>query len=373
MLTVDNAGSYLRAQGLITANAAVDGDLDIMSATRRNRNLQVTTRSQGNFLIKQPNDRQTIAVDTLRREALFYVFCQNEPMTGSVRPLLPRLIRADLSEALLILELLREAKPLWRYYEESSAAVFPRAPAAAVGRALAAVHQTFETPEMLAHPGLAFLEAKAPWALGIHRPNPEVLTYMSSAQISLTRILQSQPEVRHELDELRKAWQPQAVIHGDVKMDNFILVPTGTADQEPALYLVDWEMVQLGDPAWDLGGAFHDFVYFWVLSMDHDVPLREMAAGARYPLSAMRPAIHALWSAYCQRKGLTVAEGSALLRRTVRYSAARVIQTAYEMARHFPVIPAPSVLMLQVGVNLLKGPARGLSDLYGLTEEGDPV
>ncbi|MGE5674495.1 MAG: phosphotransferase [Mycobacterium leprae] len=372
MVTVDNAGRYLQAVGLISTEAAIDGDLDIISATRRNRNLQVTTRGSGNFLIKQPNDPQTIAVDTLRREALFYAFCQNEPAAAALRPLMPRLIRAYLDEALLILELLREAKPLWRYYDGFTGDEFPRQPAAAVGRALATVHRTFGAPELLAHPGLAFLEAQTPWALEIHRPNPEILTYMSSAQINLIRILQGQPEAVRALDELRAAWQPETVIHGDVKLDNFLIIPSPD-EQAPVLYLVDWELVQRGDPAWDLGGAFHDFIYFWVLSMDHTAPLAEMAAGATHPLSALRPAIHALWSAYCEGMSLTGAAGSSLLHRTVRYSAARVIQTAYEMARHFPMIPPPSVLMLQIGVNLAREPERALAELYGLTEEGDPL
>jgi Ser/Thr protein kinase RdoA (MazF antagonist) len=373
MVTVDNAVSYLQAQELITADAAVDGDLDIISATRRNRNLRITTRSNGNFLIKQPNDRQSIAVDTLRREALFYAFCQREPAAAGLRQILPRLIQADLPEALLILELLRDAKPLWLYYEESETAEFPVAPAAAIGRALAMVHHLFRAKDLRAHPHLAFLGTQTPWALDLDRPTPEALAYLSGAQLQLTRVMQGQPDVQRQLEALRRAWKPETVIHGDVKLDNFVVVPGENGDQEPALYLVDWELVQRGDPAWDLGSALHDFLYYWVLSMDHDAPLAQMVARARCPLPAMHPAMLALWSAYCQARGLTPRQRRLLLKRAVRYSGVRVFQTAYEMARHVPVMPAPSVLMAQLGVNLLNDPAQALEVLYGLNAEGDPL
>ncbi len=374
MVTVDDAGSYLRAQQLIEADAVIDGDLDIISVTRRNRNLQVTTCGSGSFLIKQPNDARTVAADTLRREAQFYSFCQSAPRAAAIRALMPRLVKADLRDSLLVLELLSDAKPLWRYYEESETADFPVAPSAAIGDALATIHKGFSDPSLLASPDLAFLDTKAPWACSLHLPIPDVLSYMSSAQLDLIRILQRLPEITRELDNLREAWLPDALIHGDIKMDNFLIVPrNGDDDGRPVIYVVDWEMVQRGDAAWDLGSAFHDFVYLWVLSMDHDKPLSEMADGARRPLSHMQPAIGALWSSYCRDSALERAAATDLLRKAVGYSAARAVQTAYEIARHFAAMPAPSVLMLQIAVNLLREPERGLAELYGMTEEGDPV
>ena len=373
MLTVDNTFRCLQAEGLITADAVVDGDLEISSATRRNRNLKVTTRGSANYLIKQPSDPHSFADETLRREALFYTFCQTEPAVAGALPFLPRLVRADPGQSLLILELLRGAKPLWQHYEESAGAVFPVAPAAAVGRALATLHRLFAAPDVLAHPHLAFLNASPPWALEIHRPTPDALSYLSGGQLHLIRSLQGQPRVTRSLDGLRKAWTPETAVHGDVKMDNFVIVPPGESDQEPALYLVDWELAQRGDPAWDLGSAFADFLSLWVVSMDPDAPLAQMAKGARRPIGTMQPAIHALWAAYGAGRGLTPRAAGALLRRTVRYSAARAMQTAFEMAKQAPVMPPPAVLLLQVAVNLLKEPVNALQVLYGLTAEGDPV
>lgn len=372
MLTVDNAHAYLLDQGLISAGAVTEGDIEISSATRRNSNLQVTSSGGSNYLIKQPSDRQSEATHTLRREALFYAYCQEEPAVSRVESLLARLIYVDYEQAVLVLELLRHAVPLSRHYDQSTPTEFPVATAGAIGRALGLIHRTFQAPEVLGSPQLGFLEQGTPWVLQVHRPTPHLLADLSAANLELVRVLQADPDVGAQLDELRLAWQPQTVIHGDVRMDNFLVVPASDGAAGSVLYLVDWELVQVGDPAWDVAGALHDFVVLWVLSMPNDAPLSELVAAARHPFSVMRPAIAALWRNYCQVQGLTPGPSRSLLERTVRFSAARVIQAACEMAAYFPIMPPPAVLLLQIGVNLLADPEIGQRKFYGLGAEEAP-
>ena len=52
------------------------------------------------------------------------------------------------------------------------------------------------------------------------------------------------------------------------------------------------------------------------------------------------------------------------------FSAARLIQTAYEMAQTAQTLPAASVLLLQISANLLTDPAVRQVQLYGLFQEG---
>ena len=133
---------------------------------------------------------------------------------------------------------------------------------------------------------------------------------------------------------------------------------------------MDWETVQFGDPAWDIAGALQDFVLFWVSSMTQGVAsIDEMVATARYPLIVLQSAIRSLWRGYKQTAQLAADESADLIGRAVRFSAARLIQSAYEMAMSAQALPVSSVLLLQISANLLADPQTGQVQLYGIVQE----
>lgn len=373
MLNVDNAAEFLIRRGFITAHSVIDGDLEITSSTRRNRNLRVTSSDSGNYLIKQPNDPEFEDANSLRWEAAFYSFCQQEPAVSAVRSMMPRVVYADQDKAMLVLELLRDTLPIWRYYRQQTAADFPLEAAALVGRSLGILHHTFSTPDLLEDSRLSFLHRKIPWVMRLNRPSPDVLGSVSQASYKIIEILQTYEGLSQHIDEACKLWQPQSLIHGDIRLDNILVKQSDEKDNAKGdhLYLVDWELVQIGDPAWDLAGALQDFIFFWVLSMPHDVSPEKMASEARYPLPILQTALRSLWRGYCEEQKLAPAEARGLMRRAVCFSALRLIQTAYEAASHFHFMPPPSVLTFQVGANILSAPEEAQSQLYGLLQEGN--
>jgi hypothetical protein len=79
--------------------------------------------------------------------------------------------------------------------------------------------------------------------------------------------------------------------------------------------------------------------------------------------------VRSLWRGYRTTAQLTPPEADALLGRAVRFSAARLIQSAYEMAMSAQALPIPSVLLLQISANLLADPETGQAQLYGLFQE----
>lgn len=367
-MTVDSAPAFLHSLGLLTGEAVVEGQLDVTSATRRNRNLRVTSTNSGSYLIKQPTEPGAPAAETVRQEARFYAWCRQAPQAEPVRDLLPRLVHADPGRALLILELLPDAIPLWRHYEHSRPEAFPAEAAALVGEALARLHEAFHGLDPSQDPALAWLGSDLPWSFSLHRPRIEALRDMSAANREMVRIMQASPAAFRGLDALRRLWRRETLIHGDVKMDNCLIRTDSKGLQRIAL--ADWELVQLGDPAWDLAGALNDFLFFWVVSMPHERPLEEMIAEARYPLHVIQPAVRALWRAYAATRALPAGEAEALLGRAVRFAAVRTLQTAYEIASHFAVMPVPSVLLMQAAINLLADPERGRAELFGLEAVG---
>lgn len=370
MLNIDNAVPYLLERGLVTARSILEGDLAIVSVTRRNRNLRVERSDGPGYLVKQPDDPSQGERHTLWREAGFFDLCQREPALSEIREIVPRLLYFDPQGPLLAFELLEKPANLWEHYSAWQAPQFPVGTARAVGTALGTVHRVLRPLAAAEDPQLRFLPRGTPWVLRVHKPGPEFLATLSQANYQTLRILQTQAGVSESLDRVGRLWKAEAVIHGDIKSDNVLVLPP-LDGEAPRVRLVDWELVQVGDPAWDVAGALQDFILFWVFSMPlaPGVPPEEMAGAARYPLATLQPALRAFWRGYRTAAGLGVEEGNAVLGRAVPFSAARLIQSAYELAHDAAVLPALSVFLLQISANLLSDPETGQVQLYGLLQE----
>jgi hypothetical protein len=368
MLDVDNATAFLLDRGLIDLGSILDGDYVVASAARRNRNLRVQGRG-GGYLLKQPGDPTEGGHATLRAEAAFYAYCLAEPRAEPMRDILPRLAYCDPQGPLLALELYADARPLWMAMSAQEAQAPPRQVPRALGRALGTFHRVFRTTDGAIDPGLGWLARSVPWVMLVHKPGPELLATISQANYQALKILQTHEDLSARLDALRKSWRVETVIHNDIKSDNVLIRP-GSGPEADAVEarIVDWELVQLGDPAWDLAGALQDLLLFWVQSipMAPELTADQMMAAARYPLAAVQSAFRALWAGYRATAGLPGEGVSALLTRAVAFSAPRLIQSAYEMSYGAPALLPAAVILLQVGSNILHDPELAQVQLYGL-------
>ena len=95
----------------------------------------------------------------------------------------------------------------------------------------------------------------------------------------------------------------------------------------------------------------------------------EMAAVARVPLAFLRESVRALWYSYRTESGLDRTSANELLSRAIRFSAARLIQSAYERLVRADRLGGAAVLLLQISANLLVDPDRAQLHLYGIPLE----
>jgi hypothetical protein len=370
MLDSGNTMPFLVRHGLIDPATTGNGEPTIRLATRRNRNLRIEGPQDLGCLIKQADDPVWGGHHTLALEAAFYEFCTRSPAPREVARLVPGFVLYDRDESVLVVELIRDAVPLWEYYRSHSDRAFPVEVGRLLGRALGTVHRSLRLSRRKLAPLLTWIPRDPPGVLTIHQPEPELLATLSPANHRMLRILQEQKGLGEALDRCRKQWRPETVIHGDIRSDNVLVRPprSETGRRRVEIWLVDWEMVRIGDPAWDLAGVLQDFLLFWISSMPMmvDLDIGERVAQAHYPIASLRGTIRAFWHAYVKSARIPPLSADDLLARAVSFSAARLIQSVYEMLREADRLSLLSVIALQLAANLMADPEEGRSCLYGL-------
>jgi hypothetical protein len=282
-----------------------------------------------------------------------------------VRAYLPRIYGYDDAEHILILELLQDALNLREYH-----AMHRRIPvgiAGEMGAALATLHRSMELGRNPTA-DLQTLDRTAPWILFINQPDLRILQQISGANLELIKTIQGSAELCESLNQLRRGWKRETLIHFDVKLDNWLITNGAKPGRKPRLRLIDWELAGLGDPCWDVGSAFMDYLSLWLLSIPITVetPLERLPELAMLPLDRMHSPIRALWRSYVRGMHLDSASADEWLVRSIRYAAARLVQTAFEQAQTSAQLSGNVRCMLQVSANILRWPREAIVHLLGI-------
>jgi thiamine kinase-like enzyme len=363
MLRQSEVAAYLLQRRLIDASAIVAGDLRVEDASRRNHVFKVISQDGPCYLLKQgigPDGAATVA-----HEAAVYQLLQSNDADGRFGRYLPCSYGYDSQEQILILELLRDAQDVRMYHTRRGR--FSSTLAAAIGDALASLHRLSVPAEHWDTAGGRFA-GQPPWVLASGCPDHTVLLDLSSTSLQLLRMIQQSDVFCQDLDAIRQGWRAEALIHQDIKWENCIVVPQSASARSLTLKIVDWELANLGDPCWDIGALFGDYLGFWMLSIPiaGDAPPDQFMNLARYPLTRMQPAIRAAWQAYAQRMELDPTTAAQWLLRVVRYAAARLVQTAFERAQTASYLVGNIVGLLQLSFNILRRPHEALVHLLGI-------
>jgi aminoglycoside phosphotransferase (APT) family kinase protein len=167
---------------------------------------------------------------------------------------------------------------------------------------------------------------------------------------------------------LADEWMPLALIHGDVRWDNCVVFPAPHARRKTRLKLVDWELAGRGDPCWDVGSVFCDYLWCWLESIPDAgaEPSERLLDQAGYPLEAMHPAISAFWTGYTGTMGLSPPEANTQAFRATKYAAARLVQLSYEHLQRRPQITTTAIAAVQLSLNILSRPLEARAVLLGL-------
>lgn len=291
--------------------------------------------------------------ELIAREAAFYRWANSHPAGTPLRTFLPELIYFDAAKSVLVLRLLNKDRT-----PDSQLVLQIRALAtclaACYGISMDRYHQDFCLPQ------------GPPWELDLARPLPLSLRLLAPAQLEVFRAIQAEPRLIPIYDALREGWVPQSLTHGDLKWVNvFVEAQAGEARR---VLLLDWELIQWGDPAWDLAAVFHAVLTESVLRLE--IPRACDANQASQLLGEIIVATHQhqreFWDRYRAAVDLSDGTTAELLDRVPSYAGVRLIKSAYEWCQAERTIPRRAAAILQLGMNMILEPLSARRLVLGL-------
>jgi aminoglycoside phosphotransferase (APT) family kinase protein len=341
MIEQSDVAHYLLSLGVVKPRDVVEGDFAIVDVSRRHCVFLVTTRSGPAFVVKQatPANASFLAheASVLRRLG----------GAGELGAHVPTVVHDQ--DGCLVLRTPAYARD-WADHRGR----FPRVPARSLGRVLAQLHGLrIDLPQA----------ARPIWGLLLPEPPHELVVDLSAGAQDVVARIQASPAVCERLEALRDADSDRTLIHGDLRWENCLALPAPGSKRRTRVLLVDWELADHADPAFDVGSVLAEYLTVWVGS----IPIVDPAAPGRlvnralHPLRRMQPAMHAFWAAYSG----TSADAPPL-RRVVELAGVRLLQTAIERSRGLWRPSAHVVTLIQLADNLLRRPDDAALDLLGL-------
>jgi hypothetical protein len=356
-LTAANLTYFLMGRGLLGPDAVVAGDLTILDSSRRNRNFKVIRSSEPGLFVKQMRHMQADAMLTLKREAACYELARDDPVLSR---LMPRLISYDASRHVLIIDLLLDAESLSDYYARLKK--FPPKIGRLLGEGLGLYHTHAGT--LLDSKELqALLARQVPIILTLGGGGHSALSHFGRIGPALSALMRQHQDFQTLLDALGAEWRFDSLIHGDMKWDNVLLFPSPSGELD--FRIVDWEMADFGDAAWDVGAVLQSFLTAWIQSMPitSGLPPEAYVGMAAQPLETMRPVLRTFWQTYARTRGFADEQNKRELERCMRFAAARMVWSAVEQRLYAPQFDPIAAALLQVSLNVLKEPARAVREM----------
>lgn len=350
-LTAPNLVHYLLHRRLVDLPSIVDGDFAVRDSISRHHSFRVERGTRPGLFLKQPlHGGPRDAVNTLRRESWWCQAVNSIDRLASLRRLLPTFVEFDESRSVLTVELLN-GKCLLDHHQQTGSYT------AAIGRALAtALADIHAIPIDPLEPMLR------PEQLNRKLPHPLWRPWLRPGRVPFTAAAEKHVGASLHmcgvLEELRSSLRYDSLIHGDVKLDNFSL--EASIDESVQLKVLDWELVDRGDAAWDVGSIFSNYTALILLTCSESTVETHPDGGVlREALHRLRPLLTAFWNTYADQRGMSGHDRDGELHRCFQFAAARMIQTACQVRTTHPFY---RLLMEAVEVFLLS-PRRAVSHL----------
>lgn len=335
--------------GYVSPEDIVADKLEVSDVSRRNRNFLVRRGGDAAYFVKCGNTETGLG--TVGHEAKAYDWLGAQPIDGAGSATRPQMLGWIRSKQILVLEAVDPAVNVGQLSRNGKRLSMSRA--SAIGRTLGRLHSVPVRPGSLP-------DVPPDWLLSVHMPSLEATTRMSMAALGLTRQLQQHADFCAALDKLLGSWEPRSAINGDIKWENILFRRNGRSP-----VFVDWEFLGIGDPAWDLGCVFAEYLFAWTtIQPDKLSDAHDPEEALDFELDRHLDAIQALWYSYVDSAELDLRSSDRFLLKAMQFGAGRIVMKCFERQLENALREAWLDPSLQLAANILDRPMEAAAQLF---------
>lgn len=372
LLSSQNVTEYLSQRKLSEEQNLNPLQIDPLPA--KNFNLLLTFANQGKLLIKQERHNQEgKTAGEFQKEWQMQEFIRKFPELSHLCPFLPKVLDFDPDNSIIVFQYLTDYRDLSDFYIKET--VFPVEIAATIGTGLALLHQAtfanFDYRDFFAE-NEVILPANLVMSLiaGLERITPEIFGVVPFDGLKFFALYQRYDSLGLALSELGTAYTPSCLTHNDLKLNNILIHTNWETTEESKVRLIDWERVNWGDPAFDLGMLIASYIQLWLNSLviSQSISIEESLRLATIPLENLQPSIAKLTQAYCQKFPQILTKRTDFIKRVVQFSGLAMIQQIQAMIQYQKSFGNSGIAMLQVAKSLLCRPEQSILTVFGMTQ-----
>ncbi|MEQ8756492.1 MAG: phosphotransferase [Coleofasciculus sp. G1-WW12-02] len=359
---------------LVEHQLAPQSDKDLSQVApiaAKNFNVLVTFPNSYKLLVKQERHNQEgKAAGEFLGEWHVQAFLQRFPQLDSLRPFLPQVLHFDRENSILVCRYLDDYQDLMEFYTKENR--FPTEIATAIGTILATLHrQTFNQQDyqkFFAQNSDNLTRDQVPkFIRGLERIKPEVFGLVPADGLKFFALYQRYDSLGQAIAELGNAFTPACLTHNDLKLNNILLYNDWQQDSNIIVRLIDWERVDWGDPAFDLGTPISSYVQIWLSSLviSKSLSIEESLRLAMTPLEWLQPSIARLTQAYLDTFPEILEHRPDFLKRVVQFAGFALIYQIQGMIQYEKSFGNTGIAMLQVAKSLLCRPELSMATIFG--------
>ena len=329
----------LQDQGFVSNADLVDGSSVFLMGRQRNRFFVFKQLNKRSFFIKQAHEGEAGTQQSVTQEAAIYNAVQTHPDFAHLRAWMPEMLHFDPQTTSITFELLQDAEDVGTRARKSGS--IDKTHAAMMGQIAADFHHvSLSSVEGL---GIAF-EANPHWILRLEDdPSPLAsLRGRSPASAHFIDQIRADDQIKTTLATCRASYSCSALIHGDLKCENFLITPK---EPVPSLRLIDWERADIGDPCWDVGWGIAAFILHQAMQAPTPAP--------QFDWNTAGAAIAPFWLAYS-----AAAHQQTDMSKSIDMIAARLLVAGYEYCFAQDTLPELSETLIGLARALAKPAIR---------------
>jgi thiamine kinase-like enzyme len=283
---------------------------------------------------------------------------------------LQEILHFDPDNSILVVKFLADRQDLSRYYRLEQD--FNPMIARQIGSLLGKLHsQTFQKSAyqkfLLDRPDRQTPISAIDIIRRMSRIYPGVFAMMPKECLQFFKLYQRFPILPQAIAKLGTSIRPCCLVHNDVKLNNFLIHVDWQKKESNIISLIDWERVDWGDPAYDLGCLIGSYLELWLegLTIGNELSIQESLQLAVTPLELLQPSLFTLMQTYLEQFLMITSIRSDYLDRVVQFAGLSLIQRIEIFIEDERVFGNRGIIILQVAKQLLCSPQAAITTIFG--------